>query len=116
MVLKPVVNLVAMTICEKDEHSLLPTKAERLHTNLVAIATLLHPFSNPSFGFFTLVVVCARSCQPSLHLCGGWLEDKRVNKVAPLLIEIVEHCEGSLLVALAEELLPGLTEVHGTQT
>jgi len=77
---------------------------------------LLHPFPNPCFGFLTLIVVCTRSSQLARNRRDGRSEDKRVDEVATLLIEVVEHCEGSLLVALAEELLPGITEIHGTET
>ena len=65
--------------------------------HLIAILALGHPLSDPRFALFVLVVV------------------GRVDEVAAVLIEEIEHLKGSLLVAFAQELLPGLAEVHGPQ-
>jgi hypothetical protein len=65
--------------------------------HLIAVVLLLHPLSDPLLGFFTLVVV------------GG------IDEVTALLVEVVEHGEGRVFVALAEEGFPGFAEVHGAE-
>ena len=65
--------------------------------NLVAVLPRFHPFAEPGFGLLHLVIV------------------GRVDEVAAVLEEVVEHLEGGVLVAFAEEFGPGVAEVHGAE-
>jgi hypothetical protein len=40
----------------------------------------------------------------------------RIEKVPPLVIEIVKDLHGCLLVTCSHDILPGITEVHGPKT
>ncbi len=66
--------------------------------HFVAVLAPSHPFADPGFALFVLVVV------------GG------VDEVAPIGVEVVEDGEGGFLAAFAHELFPGSAEVHGPQT
>lgn len=65
--------------------------------HLATISALLHPVTDPGLGLFILVVV---GC---------------VDKVTALVVEVVEDLKGGLLVALAHEPFPGVTEVHRSE-
>ena len=65
--------------------------------DFIAVATLGHPFAEPDFGRFTLVIV------------GG------VDEVAAVRVKVVEDFERGLLVAFAHEAFPGIAKVHGTK-
>lgn len=65
--------------------------------HLIAPAPRLHPLAEPLLALAELVV------------------DRRVDEVATLAVEVVEHSEGSILGALAEGSFPGVTEVHGAK-
>lgn len=66
--------------------------------HFVAVLALGHPFADPGFTFFVLVVV------------GG------VDEVSPVGVEVVEDAEGGFLGAFAHELFVGFAEVHGAET
>ena len=40
---------------------------------------------------------------------------ERVNEVAPLVVEIVQHLERGLFAALAHDAFPGVAKVHCSQ-
>lgn len=59
---------------------------------------LLHPFPEPLLRL------------PGLVVHGS------VNEVAALFIKVVQHFKGGLFAAFAQERLPGLAEIHCTET
>lgn len=65
--------------------------------HFVAVLAAGHPFTDPGFALFVLVVV------------GG------VDEVAAVGVEVVEDAEGGFLAAFAHELFVGVAEVHGAE-
>lgn len=66
--------------------------------HLVPILTSGHPFTDPRFALPSLIVV------------------GRVDEVAAVLVEVVQHFKCGLLVTFAQDVLPSLAKVHGTKT
>jgi hypothetical protein len=67
------------------------------YDHIIPHAPLFHPLANPLLAFTKLVV------------------DGRIDEVAALLVEVVEHGEGCLLGTFAESGFPSFTEVHGAE-
>jgi len=66
--------------------------------HLVAVLASGHPFADPGFGFFALVVV------------GG------IYEVTAVVEEVIKHLKGLFLVAFAHHTFPGIAEIHGSET
>lgn len=82
--------------------------------HLISVALLLHPFAKPLLRLFILVVVC-----PGTMSMGIWLmavRAVRVNEIASILVEEVEHLKGCALVTLAHHLLPDLLSMMWSAT
>lgn len=84
--------------------------------HLVAILALLQPFADPCLGLLVLVLRQKVRIGPRLvHL--RWTNIVRcVDEVAALFVKVIQHSECSLLVTLAHELSPRVSEVHGAET
>ena len=65
---------------------------------LISILTSGHPFTYPCLALLGLIVV---SC---------------VDEIATVFVEVVQHFEAGFLVTFAQEVLPGIAKVHGTET